>query len=144
MDSINITVSGLDMVQSQLNDVISNLMTNLAPALANEADKILDKSLQEVPIDTGALQLSNYINLPAISGKSVSVEFGYGGPHVQENPKTRETTDEYAVIIHEDMTMNHPNGGKSKYLEDPVKESVDEITEVIQSTVNSLFGNRGL
>lgn len=30
-------------------------------------------------------------------------------------------TTNYALIVHEDLTMNHPNGGNAKYLEGPFR-----------------------
>lgn len=31
-------------------------------------------------------------------------------------------TTNYALIVHEDLSMNHPNGGNAKYLENPFRE----------------------
>lgn len=38
------------------------------------------------------------------------------------NPKTGLPASAYAAIVHEDLSMPHPNGGKAKFLEDPVRD----------------------
>lgn len=38
------------------------------------------------------------------------------------NPKTGLPVSAYAGVVHEDLSMPHPRGGKAKFLEDPVRE----------------------
>ncbi len=38
------------------------------------------------------------------------------------NPKTGLPASTYAPIVHEDLSMAHPRGGKAKFLEDPVRD----------------------
>lgn len=37
------------------------------------------------------------------------------------NPKTGLPASTYAARVHEDLDMPHPNGGKAKFLEDPIR-----------------------
>lgn len=37
------------------------------------------------------------------------------------NPKTGLPASAYASVVHEDLDMPHPNGGKAKFLEDPIR-----------------------
>lgn len=59
---------------------------------------------------------------------SVDMSVGLGGiewmvaPRNVINPKTGLPADSYAPIVHEDLNMPHPNGGKAKFLEDPINE----------------------
>ena len=40
---------------------------------------------------------------------------------------------EYAVRIHEDLSLNHPNGGQAKYLEQPAREFRREMMEIVRT-----------
>lgn len=46
------------------------------------------------------------------------VAVGYGAP--------------YAIYVHEDLTMNHPNGGQAKYLEQAVRQQIDAIFSIVK------------
>lgn len=39
----------------------------------------------------------------------------------------------YAIIVHEDLEMNHPNGGQAKYLEQPLRENKKRMADIIRS-----------
>ena len=49
---------------------------------------------------------------------------GYAGHGVANavNPKSGKEVSTYAAIVHEDLSMPHPRGGKAKFLEDPVRD----------------------
>lgn len=42
--------------------------------------------------------------------------------HDAINPKSGLPVSAYAAVVHEDLDMPHPRGGKAKFLEDPVRE----------------------
>lgn len=62
--------------------------------------RTLERSNRLVPVDTSALRSSGYFE---IKPRSLEGEIGYG-------------TD-YAMKQHEDMSLQHPNGGQAKFLE---------------------------
>lgn len=66
--------------------------------LAKSAEAILAASRQLAPIDTGEM-----VNTADIDKNKNRVEVRYN-------------TD-YSLYVHEDLTMNHPNGGQAKFLE---------------------------
>lgn len=72
-----------------------------------EAEELIAESKPEVPVDTGALRNSGYVEQPQVSGNKITVRCGYGGPAAG-----------YALYVHENLEANHPVG-KAKYLEDP-------------------------
>lgn len=45
----------------------------------------------------------------------------YMKPNNAINPKSSLPASAYAGTVHEDLDMAHPNGGKAKFLEDPVR-----------------------
>lgn len=48
------------------------------------------------------------------------------------NPKNGLPASAYAAIVHEDLDMPHPRGGKAKFLEDPVREYSDRFKRVAE------------
>lgn len=55
-------------------------------------------------------------------GTKPEVSVVYGGPDVP-----------YAIIVHEDLEMNHPNGGQAKFLEQPLRENKKRMADIIRS-----------
>jgi hypothetical protein len=41
-------------------------------------------------------------------------------------------TTAYALFVHEDLTMNHPNGGQAKFLEQPARTQTREIGNIVK------------
>lgn len=87
----------------------------------NFVEAIMEESSSQVPRQTGSLANSTYVNNESDS-KTVKFEFGYGGGNEQINPISGQSTDEYAVEVHENLAAIHPNG-KAKFLEDPCREA---------------------
>lgn len=76
------------------------------------AEMVKERSQALVPVDTGALKESCAVT-----------STGQGFDRVG---KVSYTT-KYALHVHEDLTANHPNGGQAKYLEQALRESVNEV-----------------
>ena len=97
-------------------------------ALDEWAEKVLYESQQLVPVDTGALQESGQVVKTDIIGNQMPmVEIVYDEP--------------YALYIHEDLSLEHPNGGQAKYLEIPMTEAEPELARTIAERVVDLFMN---
>lgn len=79
-----------------------------------------------VPVDTGALRNSGFVNLPVLTGfvgLGVSggyVELGFGGPSAP-----------YALLVHEDLTKRH-RVGQAKYLTIPVLAHTQGMFAVLE------------
>ena len=67
-----------------------------------------------------------------IEGSEVSVTLGYGG-----------AAQDYAVVQHEDESLNHPNGGEAKYLEKPLLRRLAGMGERIGREVMHEFNVGG-
>lgn len=101
-----------------------------AGALYREAERIMTRSKEEyVPVDDGTLRGSGHVQLPEISGNTVTVTMGYGGAAAA-----------YALAVHEHLSEHsppswqvaeaagrpvqfHPTNHGPKYLEIPVTEA---------------------
>lgn len=74
------------------------------------AATLLQASKPLVPVDTGQMRDSGHV-----------VEEAPGVAAVVYTRTPDEGGDfNVAALQHEDMTLNHPNGGQAKYLEDPM------------------------
>lgn len=103
---------------------------------------IMSDSLGEVPVDTGTLMSSAFLGVSRrtdVKNYRYGAVLGYGdtegiagqvdfGPvdwHMEPtnnvNPKSGYQASTYAAKVHEDLDMPHPNGGKAKFLEDPIR-----------------------
>lgn len=83
-------------------------------ALHDGAEAILTEAIDEAPIDTGTLRRSGAVT-DTPSENAVYVSFN----------------TPYARRQHEDLTLNHPRGGKAKYLEDPFKRNAGKVQKLV-------------
>lgn len=47
----------------------------------------------------------------------------------------------YAAKIHENVRAKHPDGGKAKYLEDPLKELAAEFPRIVAADIHKRFSS---
>ena len=87
----------------------AEIRAKASAALYEVGNEVMAESKRLVPVDTGVLKGSGYVDEPRTDRGSVSVEIGYGGP-----------ADQYAVYQHENLSLNHPGGGQAKFLEQPL------------------------
>jgi len=85
----------------------------LVPAVREELEVILARSLQQVPVATGALAATGRVEGPEWYGTNLRGGVAYGSDAVP-----------YALYVHEDLLAIHPQG-KAKYLEDPAREEFE-------------------
>lgn len=105
--------------------------------IKEEAEAILAESLAEVPRDTGAL--ANSADIMEIEDGDYAVYYGAPG---YINPKNGTPVDAYMVKVHEDLSASHPNGGKAKFLEDPVRRHEQKFESRLARKLRSLFGGK--
>ena len=107
-----------------------------------EAQGIIAQSQPLVPVDTSALRSSSYVQDPMREGSLVTVNFGYGGPAAQINPKTKESTDAYALFVHENLEAFHPVG-TAKFLEMPFNQAKAGMGARIARNMKTDLGGGG-
>lgn len=95
---------------------------SLGKQLYKEGQGILAASQGLVPVDTSALRSSGYVTPPFREVNLIRVDIGYGGPAAKINPKTGDSTDAYALFVHENLEAFHPVG-TAKYLEMPFDQA---------------------
>lgn len=107
---------------------------SLGRALYLEGQRIINESKPLVPVDTGALRASGYVEPPVTQGRVITVTLGYGGPAAQVNPKSGESTEGYAIYVHENLEAHHPVG-QAKFLEQPFLAAEQGMSNRIASVM---------
>lgn len=128
---------------SSLEVVVRNVDSATKTATEQACKEILSESLSQVPRDTGTLaSTAFYMVSRRTATKRYTYEgiVGYAGMagvgvnHDLLNPKSRTMVSSYAVRVHEDLSARHPNGGKAKFLEDPVREYANDRFKRVAET----------
>ena len=107
IDGLNEVLRNLDMVERKVKESIRNSVRDCSFDLLQRAKDL-------TPVDTGDLKASGFVE---ITDNGDVVEVGFNTP--------------YALKQHEDLTYNHPQGGQSKYLEEPFQQNLDKYKEKI-------------
>ena len=133
MTGITINVSGFDKLETDLEKISNEVMDATLNQLYDVAVEIMSNSQEQVPVDTASLLNSDFITV-----RDESIIMGYGGPNSKLNPKTGESTEAYALKVHEDLSLRHING-KAKFLEDPFNDACFNLDELLVNPLKSQF-----
>lgn len=138
----NISQTEMGKFRTSCEAAIRNVGAGTKTATEYAAWEIMSDSLEQVPVDTGTLISSSYFGVSRRSdlrSYRYGAVLGYGTPEGIEdvvslggidwireptngvNPKNGHQASTYAGRVHEDLDMPHPNGGKAKFLEDPIR-----------------------
>lgn len=120
-------LSGLNDVKKELRNASKRWQNGVATGLYMAGGNIMTRSKRLVPVDLGALKNSGYVTLPVMSSHQITIEMGYGGP-----------ASDYAIRQHEDLTLNHPEGGQARYLSQAADEHEPTLLKTIQSIVQQM------
>jgi hypothetical protein len=108
--------------------------------VAHKARRAIDKAVYKfgntemremkrlVPVDTGTLKNSGYVEKPKRDGSRVMLEIGFGG-----------AAEHYAMYVHEDLDAYHENG-QAKYVEMPLSESAPFFAQRVGEDVRKELG----
>jgi len=109
--------------RAQFNDVLRNFnalirgIKSVTPeALQGALQPIYDRSQELVPVRTGELKASGYLEVRT-SGDKIDAEVGYG----------RGGVPIYAVFVHENLEMFHEPPTQAKFLQTAIEEHMDGI-----------------
>lgn len=114
---------------------VDGIKKKIAAALYQEGNVLINKSVPKVPVDTGSLRSSHFVEQPKVEGSTILVKLGYGGTATKINPHTGEATSDYAVKVHEDLNMQHKTG-EAKFLEKPAREYSREFASNMEGRLN--------
>lgn len=122
---------GGEALVATLSGIASGLPKVVREAIINILIDVMVESEELIPVDTGTAQSSSFIDINETADGSVEGSFGYAGESDPINPKTNKPASEYIVELHEDLSMNHPNGGTAKFLEIPVLRAIPKLSALL-------------
>lgn len=117
--------TGLNEMIANLRKIQNSLKSQLPVNFFDICSDTLQRCKPRIPIDTGELVDSDFIELNE-KNSDYLITMGF--------------TADHATLIHEDVTMNHPNGGEAKFLENQVKEDFDLNLQELADEINKIFG----
>ena len=117
-----VTVSGLDEASKHLTRFLRTVETVPTQILLEEAPRIEETAKMRTPEKTGKLKESVKV--------MVSRDKRRPGLYAQASAFNRGY--DYALIQHENLSYNHPNGGQAKFLESAFVEGVERIERRIE------------
>jgi hypothetical protein len=95
---------------SRRREVSRNIERAGKKALNDAALDLLSKSVPLAPLDEGDLRRSGNVEPASVKGDVIEARVGYA--------------TEYAVVQHEDLSLNHPEPGtQAKFLEQPARQN---------------------
>lgn len=108
--------SQADNIAGRLNDIIKGVKNATPRAIIDALEPIKTRSQELVPIDTGALKRSFFIETRQhTEGTDVAMGYGKAG-----NPW-------YAALVHENLFFRHAKGKSAKFLEIAINENIDKF-----------------
>lgn len=108
---------------------ITHIDSQAADVLLEALQPTLDMSQEIVPVATGALKESGYLEKRTVGGLS-SVEIGYA----------RGGNPDYAVIVHEDPDIQHKAPTQYKFLQQPLEQDAENVRERVISGLRLISG----
>ena len=120
-----VTVSGLSEASKHLTKFLRTVETVPIQILLEEAPRIEETAKVRTPEKTGKLKGSVKVRVsrdkrrPGLYAQASAFNRGY----------------DYALIQHENLSYNHPNGGQAKFLESAFVEGVERIERRIEQEV---------
>lgn len=132
---ITMELVGDKKLQGNINRTVVNVRREAKRFVKEEAEAIMTESRLEVPVVSGALRDSGFVEID----KEGNATFGYGGPRAQMNPTTGTLTEDYMVAVHERLDLVHPNG-KAKFLEDPVNRHTQQMEVKMAARLRKYMG----
>lgn len=127
--AVGVRIVGIDELTAQLEALGPRAMQVLAAALYQESEAIMTEAKEQVPVETGTLKNSGYVEPPVVDADGVSVTMGFGG-----------AAEAYALIQHEDLSLNHPRGGNAKFLERPFLARSPQVLENVRAALGRALG----
>lgn len=126
----DVTWQGVDAWLAALGVLPEKTLKAAGGALYRRGEAIITDSKENyVPVDQGILRDSGHVELPEYVDGGVQVALGFGG-----------AAEAYAVVQHEDFSLQHPNGGGPKYLERPLLEHSQHLLADIADDIRGDLG----
>ena len=131
---IKIEITNLKDFEKKMNAFPGQVVEEAALVLREEAEEVMTRSKELVPVDTGTLRSTGHVPPTRRERNTVEVDMAYGGPAAA-----------YAVHVHENIKAwihwSVPGTGP-KFLERPYVESLQKIPDRLREAFKRAFGGR--
>jgi hypothetical protein len=156
--SVQIDWSGFDEVRAALRQATQEVLAAVTRAQVENTEDLLGEAIKQAPVDEGTLRGSGSArvnrgqttksvmqtdeqgnithSLQAVEGSDIGSLIDIRGNAVIEGEVGFNTP--YAAQQHEHTEYRHPQGGKAKYLEDPLKERTPKYVENIAQGIREV------
>lgn len=121
-----IQINGLVKALRNIRASRDGVLPATGRALKAEAETVMVLSQRLVPVDTGDLRDTGTVDEPQVANDEVRVAMRYGN-----------STVDYSVYVHEDLSARHPRGGQAKFLEQPALAATNGMTARLARRVSS-------
>lgn len=105
-------------VEKSYTRLLQTLRADTPEAIRRMLQPVFDRSQELVPVDTGVLKNSGYLEIRERRGTSVG-EIGYGKGGIPH----------YAAKVHEDMDVFHAPPTQAKFLEQAADEHIADMLD---------------
>lgn len=116
-----------EAIAGRIQAVIDGVKNNTPESIRKALKPIYDLSQQYVPVDTGDLKASGFLEVENTRSGAVRVAIGYG----------RYGNPWYAALVHERTDFRHAKGKKAKFLESAVKERIHVFKTLLVQDMTS-------
>lgn len=153
---ISARIDGMDKVLGALNKKIKGMGTASKQGLIRGGFFISRKSSETIPVDLGNLRASQFVTwgeglqtkgefrngISKRTGQAFTEAAEMRSHHVDVLSEAQSLcrkgirvvvgySANYAVIVHEDMEMQHKEGKRAKYLQKAITENMPRLLEII-------------
>ncbi len=122
------TRESIRRVVENFGKVVKGIREVTPDALRAALEPVLRRSQELVPVDTGALKNSAFLDVDTV-GSTIKVGIGYA----------KGGTPTYAAIVHEDLTAVHMPPTRAKFLETAFNEQSGEIEDRIRDFLENFL-----
>lgn len=119
----------MEAIERALSSVIAQVDEDTPEILLTALRPTFNKSQEYVPVKTGELKNSGYLEVNKVSSGAV-VEIGYG----------KKGIPNYAVYVHEFTSFYHKPPTRAKFLQAAIEEDMDAIQDRIVTAYRSMVG----
>lgn len=120
---MSVKVTGQQDLLDKLEGLADEGSESAVYGLEQWAQEVLGLAQQLVPVDTGELHNSGYVET-----RGNAVEVGFAADH--------------AIYVHEDLSAHHPNGGQAKFLESAADQLQPQLEAVVAQSMAELGKGR--
>lgn len=119
----------MEQIERNLTEVIKQITEETPEILLEALEPTFRKSQLYVPVKTGELKQSGYLEVrKTASGATVEIGYGKGG------------RPNYAVYVHELTGYYHKPPTRAKFLQAAIEEDMDAIRDRLETAYRNMVG----